>query len=99
MWVAHMDPTCWPFMAPNGPHMQLFIGDIGSGIELYQMIAIVLKFYEFCLHLTELRGQYTIYKAKIKKIVKKIFLQKRIYQQLQNPHQTEKKVKFCVFAM
>ena len=26
MWVAHMGPTCWPTMAPIGPHMQLFIG-------------------------------------------------------------------------
>ena len=28
--------------------------DIVSGFELCQMIAIVLKFYEFCLHLTKL---------------------------------------------
>ena len=28
--------------------------DIVKGYELGQMIAIVLKFYEFCLHLTEL---------------------------------------------
>ena len=26
MWVAQMGPTCWPTMAPIGPHMQLFIG-------------------------------------------------------------------------
>ena len=35
-------------------HHNTLDSDIGSRIELYQMIAIVLIFYEFCLHLTEM---------------------------------------------